>query len=83
MTVEEYHSPVRFFFLVDIWFTQAVIHQEKRGLLCSLRSRWQPNISLHKRLYQFSHFSGKAIAGAPDTRDGEKIPEKCKKEINK
>ena len=36
MTVEEYHSPVRFFFLVDIWFTQAVIHQEKRGLLSAL-----------------------------------------------
>ena len=89
MTVEEYHSPVRFFFLVDIWFTQAVIHQEKRGLLCSLRStwqgiRWQPNISLHKRLYQFSHFSGKASAGAPDTRDGEALPEKMqKKEITK
>ena len=32
-------------------------------------------LSLHKRFYQFSHFSGKA----PDTRDGEALPEKCKK----
>ena len=36
MTVKEHHSPVRFFFLVDIWFTQVVTHQDKRGLLCAL-----------------------------------------------
>ena len=38
--------------------------------------------SLHKRLYRFSHFSGKAIAGAPDTRDGEALPENAKKGNN-
>ena len=39
-------------------------------------------LSLHKRLYQFSHFSGKASAGAPDTRDGEALPENAKKGNN-
>ena len=29
--------------------------------------------------FTFSHFSGKASAGAPDTRDDEAPPEKCKK----
>ena len=27
--------------------------------------------------FTFSHFSGKASAGAPDTRDDEAPPEKC------
>jgi len=31
--------------------------------------------------FTFSHFSGKASAGAPDTRDDEAPPEKCKKYI--
>ena len=31
--------------------------------------------------FTFSHFSGKASAGAPDTRDDEAPPKKCKKKI--
>ena len=75
MTVEEYHSAVRFF------SREYMVHpgcdsSRKSGLLCLLRStwkgiRWQPNISLH--------FLGKASAGAPDTRDGEALPEKMQK----
>ena len=33
--------------------------------------------------FTFSHFSGKASAGAPDTRHVEAPPGKCKKQTNK
>ena len=83
MTVKKYHSPVRYFFLVDIWFTQAVTRQDKRGLLKACEA--PAKVSGGSRTlvcitgFTFSHFSGKASAEAPDTRDDEAPPEKCKK----
>ena len=85
MTVKEYHSPVPFFFffLVDIWFTQAVSRQDKRGLLYPTYCEAPAKVSGGSRTlvciksFTFSHFSGKASAGAPDTRDDEAPPEKC------
>ena len=69
---------------MDIWFTQAVTRQDKRGLLYLLNCEAPAKVSGGSRTlvcikgFTFSHFSGKASAGAPDTRDDEAPPEKCK-----
>ena len=88
MTVKEYHSPVAFFFSRG-YMVHPGSDSPSTSVVCSTYCeapakviRWQPNISLHKRLLTFSHFSGKASAGAPDTRDDEAPPEKCKKSIS-
>ena len=80
MTVKEYHSPVRFFsrgYMVnpgcdsprEAWpallIAPAKVSGGSRTLACI-------------KGFTFSHFSGKASAGAPGTRDDEAPPEKCK-----
>ena len=69
MTVKEYHSPFPFFF--------------SRGYMVhpgcdSPRQAWSALRAYCIKGFIFSHFSGKASAGAPDTRDGEAPSEKCK-----
>ena len=84
MTVKEHHSPVRFF------FSRAyMVHpgcDSPRQAWSALRSYCEApaKVSSGSRTlvcikgFIFSHFSGKASAGAPDTRDGEAPSEKCK-----
>ena len=84
MTVKEYHPPVPLFFSRGY-----MVHpgcESPRQAWSALRAYCEATAKVSGgsrtlvciKGFIFSHFSGKASAGAPGTRDGEAPSEKCK-----